>query len=98
MMLVIPMRPVAAQSLRATLAQQDCAINIYQKSTGLFVDLDLGGIRLVSASLARDRVKLVRHGYLGFIGDLVFVDTQGLDDPAYSGLGGRWKLVYLEAS
>lgn len=97
-MLTIPIAAIPSQTIRTTLAQQDCAINIYQKSTGLFVDLDLGGVRLVSASLARDRVKLVRHGYLGFIGDLVFVDTQGLDDPAYTGLGGRWKLVYLEAS
>lgn len=97
-MLAIPLSSTPSQTIRTTLAQQDCTLNIYQKSTGLFVDLDLAGVRLVSGTVARDRAKLVRHGYLGFAGDLVFVDTQGFDDPKSSGLGGRWQLVYLEAT
>lgn len=38
---------------------------------------------------------IVRSAYLGFIGDLAFIDTQGTSDPIYAGLGTRFQLVYL---
>ena len=38
-MLVIPTRPVPHQALRCVLAGQDCGIALYQKTTGLFMDL-----------------------------------------------------------
>jgi len=41
---------------------------------------------------------LVNDVYLGFSGDLEFVDTQGTDDPTFDGLGTRYQLVYLEPS
>jgi hypothetical protein len=34
---------------------------------------------------------------MGFIGNLLFVDTQGSSDPTYDGLGSRFSLVYLTA-
>lgn len=42
---------------------------------------------------------IVRDSYLGFVGDLAFVDTQpdpvlGPQDPQQSGLGTRWLLTY----
>jgi hypothetical protein len=36
--------------------------------------------------------------YLGFSGDLVFVDTLGDQDPTYDGLGARYALIYLRPS
>ena len=36
--------------------------------------------------------------YLGFVGDLMFADTQGASDSSYDGLGTRYLLVYLEVS
>lgn len=48
--------------------------------------------------LCRNRVYLVREAYLGFRGDLAFVDTAGNDDPQYAGLGTRWPLLYLETT
>ena len=41
-----------------------------------------------------NNVGLVRESYLGFIGQLVFVDIQGTDDPYYTGLGLRYLLTY----
>jgi hypothetical protein len=32
---------------------------------------------------------------VGFIGDLIFIDTQGTSDPNYTGLGSRFLLAYL---
>ncbi len=48
--------------------------------------------------LCRNLVYLVREAYLGFTGDLTFMDTEGGDDPYYTGLGSRWLLVYIETS
>lgn len=91
----IPINAVPAQTLSVTLAGQSCTIAIYQKSTGLFLDLSLAKVPLVTCVLCHDRVRLVREPYLGFIGDLAFRDTQGKDDPVYTGLGTRFQLMYL---
>ena len=80
-MLQIPISATPSQSLSVQLAGQQCQISVYQKSTGVFMDLSANGVPIVSAMLCLDRVKLVRHPYLGFIGDLAFVDTQGAQDP-----------------
>jgi hypothetical protein len=68
----------------------------YQKTTGLFLDLYINNAVVRTATICRDRVKLSRDAYLGFVGDLEFMDTQGLQDPDYTGLGARYQLVYLE--
>ncbi|HFX7230513.1 TPA: hypothetical protein ACIFST_000048 [Citrobacter farmeri] len=41
---------------------------------------------------------MVRYKYLGFSGDLVFLDNAGQLDPSYEGLGGRFVLYYIEES
>lgn len=97
-MMTIPLQAVAAQTLNVSLAGQNCAINVYQKSTGLFLDLYVDDAPIVTAVLCHDRVMIVRDAYLGFVGDLCFADTQGVNDPVYAGLGAEFQLVYLEAS
>lgn len=93
-MLVIPLSPTPSQVTNVLLDNQDCKLNIYQKTTGLFVDVAVAGVILVRAAIARDRVTIVRHGYLGFRGDIFFKDLQGGTDPVYSGLGSRYILGY----
>lgn len=98
-MLNVPLAAVPAQTLNTVLASQNCQISVYTKTTGIYLDLTVNGVAIttcvrcvVGARLLLDRA------YLGFIGDLEFVDTQGQDDPSYTGLGSRWLLIYLEAS
>ena len=62
------------------------------KSTAL-----IGGAQVIAGRYCNDRVGLVRQAYLGFTGWLYFVDTQGGDDPYYTGLGSRYILVYESA-
>lgn len=88
---------VPSQTVEVTLAGQDCTIVLQQKEQGLLIDLTMGGVKLTSGQVCRDRVRIVRHAYLGFVGDLSFVDTQGTSDPEYSGLGTRYVLGYIEA-
>ena len=95
-MLQIPIKATPSQTLSVILGGQDCKISIRQKSTGVFLDLLVADSPVIMSQLCLDRVMLVRHPYLGFIGDLAFVDTQGVTDPAYSGFGDRYRLVYTE--
>lgn len=92
---VIPLAPVPSQVLAVSLGDQPCRIDIYQKSTGLFLDLHVADRPVVVGVLCRDRNLLVRDRYLAFAGDLTLYDTQGTDDPQYVGLGSRWQLVWL---
>ena len=97
-MLTIPLQATPSQSLSVVCAGQNCQINVYQKSTGLYLDLYVSNSPIITATICLDRVRLVRESYLGFIGDLVFADTQGETDPVYSGLGSQYAFLYLEAA
>lgn len=98
-MKIIPLSALASQTLNTILGNQNCQFAVYQKNTGLYLDLSVNNAPIsttvrcvVNARLLLDR------GYLGFVGDIGFVDTQGTDDPLYTGLGSRWLLIYLEVA
>ena len=90
----IPITPVPAQSFTIQLSGQNCLINLYQKNTGLYFDLSLDSGTIVQSMICLNLVGLVREAYLGFSGQLAFIDTQGISDPTYDGLGSRYQLVY----
>jgi hypothetical protein len=95
-MLVVPLQSAPNQIVNVGLgANQQCTISLRQKTTGLFFDLSVAGVVIITGVLCLDQNLLVRNTYLGFVGDLAFFDTQGTNDPDYTGLGGRYQLVYL---
>jgi hypothetical protein len=93
----VPLQPVPSQSTKVVLGGQNCQILVYQKPQGVFVDINADGVDISVGTIARDAVPLISREYTGFIGNLIFIDTQGSDDPSYEGLGDRWTLVYLTA-
>lgn len=93
----IPMQPIPSQLVKVVLGGQNVQIFIYQKDQGLFVDINSDGVDIVVGVIARDAVPIICREYMGFIGNILFVDTQGSSDPTYSGLGSRFSLVYLTA-
>jgi len=95
-MLFIPLAPIPSQTLDVQLAGQDSRINVYEKSTGIYLDLWVADALIIAGVLCLDRNRLVRDAYLGFAGDLAFTDTAGTSDPETAGLGSRYMLTYLE--
>lgn len=93
----VPLSAVPSQLIAITLGQQPCTIRVYEKTFGLYLDLYVGTSPIVLGAKAHDRNRIVRDAYHGFVGDLTFVDTQGRDDPSYTGLGsgGRFVLLWL---
>ena len=94
-MLTVPLQPIPAQVVKVVLGGQNCQINIYQKPQGLFVDISADDVTIIAGTIARDADPLVSRTYTGFMGNLLFVDTQGARDPEYAALGTRFQLVYL---
>jgi hypothetical protein len=94
----IALQAVPSQQLQIVLANQNCQIAVYQRSTGLYVDLNVGGADISIGVLALNLNPLVPTAYLGFAGNMLFVDTLGSTDPIYTGLGARYQLLYLTAA
>ncbi len=97
-MQTIPLQPVPAQICKVVLGGQNCQLNLYQKNQGLFFDLQADNVEIVSGVVCRDIDALIARLYTGFVGNLFFIDTRGNDDPDYTGLNGRFSLVYLTAA
>jgi hypothetical protein len=95
----VPVDPVAAQTFTVILANQNCQISIFQKLGTVYLSLSVNNQPPIIASRqCENGNRLVRYAYLGFVGDLMWVDTQGNEDPIYTGMGTRFLLQYLEAS
>jgi hypothetical protein len=96
-MISIPLSASPSQILSVTLSGGNYQINIYTlgEDNRLFFDIYNQGAPIITCVLCQDRVKLIQLEYLGFPGDLAFIDTQGTDNPIYTGLGSRFLLVYL---
>lgn len=99
-MLLVPLSPIPAQTLSVVLDSQPVQVAVYQKRTGLFFDLLLNGVAVVTAVLCQNVTRLVVQSYSGFVGDFAFYDSQGDTAPTYTGFGpnGRYQLYYIEAS
>lgn len=93
-MKIIPLQNVPSQTFSVLLSGQNCQIRVEQKGDYLYLSLAVNNAPIINTVICRDRVALVRYAYLGFIGDLTFIDTEGANDPQYIELGTRYQLVY----
>lgn len=94
----LAIQAVPSQQIKVVLGGQNCQIAIYQKSQGMFFDLNSNGEDVSIATICRNAVPLNPINYNGFQGNFIFIDTQGSDDPSYDGLGTRFQLIYLTAA
>lgn len=104
-MKVIPLQAVPSQQLSIGLNGQNCSINVYQKTTGLYFDLLRDNVPISTTVRCLNCARLLDdRQYTGFVGDFLFIDVQstagalGGTDPVYTGLGSQYELWYLEAA
>lgn len=95
MMFEVPLQATESQTITILLNNQNCQINIYQKSTGLYLDLFKDNEVIISTRLCVDRIPVVRNRSSGFVGELYFVDGSGTQNPDYLGLGTNFRLYYV---
>ena len=95
---IVPLSAVANQSVSITLNAQNCQINVYQKRTGMYLDLYVSNVLILAGAACENLRLMVLTAYLGFVGDLVWLDNQGATDPVYTGVGSRYSLIYVSPS
>lgn len=94
-MQTVAAQAIPNQTMQVQLGNQPVTLNVYQFTFGLFMDVIQGTTKVASCQPCQNRNRIVRYAYLGFAGDFIWVDTQGSDDPVYTGIGTRWQLIYL---
>jgi hypothetical protein len=96
-MMALPVQSLPNQSFQVQLVNQSCTIQLAQQTYGLFCNVFIGSELIIGGVICLNLVRIVRSLYLGFVGDFCFNDTQGINDPVYTGLGTRYQFLYLEA-
>jgi hypothetical protein len=96
--------------MQIVLGGQQCQISVYLKggyaysdtpgftspNTNLYFDLMSNGVPITTTAICLNDVRLLKNRqYLSFVGDFMFVDTEGTSDPNVTGLGTRFLLLYL---
>lgn len=109
-MQIVPLQAVPSQNSIIVLNGQQCSFSVYTKTgyeysdvpgftvpnESIYLDLTANGVVITTTALCLNGNRLLRNReYLGFLGDLMFIDTQGTDAPQPDGLGSRWVLLYL---
>ena len=100
-MQVVPLQPIPNQTLQVQLDGQAVTLEVVQYAFGLFMSVYVNGTLIIAGVICENFNRIVRSLYLGFSGDFVFLDMQGVTDPIYTGLGGpdaRYQLLYLSAT
>lgn len=92
----IPLSSVASQLLLVPLSGRQGRLWVRQLGSGLYLDLWIDQARVVAGCLCQDRVPILLDPATSLHGDMVFVDTQGAEDPDYTGLTGRYVLLYRD--
>lgn len=91
---LIPLQPIASQTLSCSLSGASCQIWLRQLSTGLYIDLSIEAAPILSGILCTTGDDLIRSPITPLPGKLFFTDTQGSNAPDYTGLGQRFSLIY----
>lgn len=98
-MLIVPLAAVPNQAVTVTLNGQVCQVDIYTTDLGLFLDLYVNDVLIIGGVICENLNRIVRSLYLGFSGDLAWIDGQGDTDPIWQGLGpttaARYCLAYV---
>lgn len=90
----IPLSALASQTLNIILNQVVYRLDVYQRSTGLYMNVWISDTLTVAGAICQNLNPVMHADYLGIGGDFIFVDTQGSDDPTYDGLGSRYILTF----
>lgn len=91
----IPLLDVPSQTLNVTLSGQYTTLNIWSRTTGMYMDVYVNNALIIASVICQNLNPIVRNAYLGYLGDFLFFDTQGTSDPRSPGLGSRYLLIYV---
>lgn len=87
--------PIPRQSFSIELGGQPCTIRLVSILTWTYLDMTIDDVYVMRGAICLDRAPVKQYRTIPFVGNLFFVDTQGRDDPYYTGFETRFKLFYV---
>jgi len=96
MKLEIPLIAAPYQKTTVVLNGQRCRISVKQMIDGVFLSLWVNNQAVKMGVICQNNVYLIKNN--AFVGDLHFEDYQGFENPDYSEIGSRFKLIYSDTT
>lgn len=93
---LIPIQQLPNQTFFITLGEQECEIHIYLRYRYMYLDLKVDDKIIIQGQICLNNTDIIQYKHLNFNGNLRFIDTQGIEDPYYTGFNERWYLVYVQ--
>ncbi|MGV7078500.1 phage baseplate plug family protein [Testudinibacter sp. P80/BLE/0925] len=91
----IPLQPIPAQRLSCSLGGQNLDISLTTRlHNQVYISIFADSKPVVINRLCLNLAPIIGTDYLPINGNLVFADSQGHNDPEWSGLGSRYKLYW----
>lgn len=94
--LLIPIQNIPDQEFVVDLNGKECSMRIYLRYNYMYLDLTVDDKVLFKGQICLNNVDLIQYNHMDFDGNLRFIDTQGNEDPYYTGFGERWYLAYVQ--
>lgn len=93
----IPLQPIPAQRLTFELGGQKIEISLITRlQNQIYISIFADGHPIVANRLCLNLTPVIGTDYLPIKGNLMFVDTRGEQDPTWTELGSRYKLIWGE--
>ena len=93
---LIPIERLANQTFWIDLNEQDCEIHVYERYGVTYMDLKVNDKVIIQGQICLNNTDIIQYKHLEFDGNLRFIDTQGSNDPYYTGFNERYALVYVQ--
>lgn len=93
---IIPIEQLPNQTFWVDLNNQSCKIHVYERYGYMYLDLAVDDNIILQGQICLNNVDLIQYTHLKFDGQLKFIDTQGSEDPYYTGFNERYALVYVQ--
>lgn len=94
MISVVPLSAVPSQKMQIVINNQDVTLTIAQRGSNVYADISVGTTIVRSGAICLDRVPILQPSTTTFIGNLIFIDMSGHNNPDWREYGSRYMLIY----
>lgn len=91
---LIPIDKQPNQKFNIRLEDKDVELEFITRGLFMYANINVQKEPLINGVICLNSVNLNQYSNTKLKGKIYFKDTQGEDDPVYSGLNDRWILIY----
>lgn len=95
MIIEVPLSQVPSQSFQIVLNSQNCGLYFTTRLGRVFSDLVIDNVYIWRSVICHDRSPIRQFTVQDLVGNLVFQDQEGANDPQWPYFGTRYRLYYI---